>query len=199
MTGIEDIDAVLAANVQSEDATGALAEQYYAEAMESVRDLLDFGLDYGVTTAAYVPSMTPMGSPPIARRESDYYLPTWADLVGVDEPRSWWRRVEQEILYPYRVRFDASPPVINVFELPTGQRLVNVHDRTQCGGEHCVLHNPSTHHMATWPLLWRDDIGVFERICECGVGHPDPDQFEYWHRVGMRWKIQHGCDGCCHV
>ena len=49
------------------------------------------------------------------------------------------------------------------------------HDETQCAGRHCCIHNPSSHHMRGWPMVWRGDKGVMERTCPHGVGHPDPD------------------------
>ena len=33
-------------------------------------------------------------------------------------------------------------------------------------------------------ILWRDDVGKWEWICEHGIGH--------YHYGGV-----HGCDGCC--
>lgn len=68
-------------------------------------------------------------------------------------------------------------------------REFNVHDRDQCCGEFCCIHNPSDHHMRLWPQLWRDDRKMMERACLHGVGHPDPDD-----RSADR---THGCDGCC--
>jgi hypothetical protein len=40
---------------------------------------------------------------------------------------------------------------------------------------------------------WRDDAGKMERICPCGVGHPDPDSM-YVDNYFM-----HGCcpKRCC--
>ena len=38
---------------------------------------------------------------------------------------------------------------------------------------------------------------MFERICEHGIGHPDPDQVSYWQRWGKEALAIHGCDGCC--
>ncbi len=81
--------------------------------------------------------------------------------------------------------------------------LRNVHDWRQCqrgsdeAGRHCVIHYPSKHHMRLWPLIWRDDRGIFERQCPHGVGHPDPDQFPYWNERGLDGESIHGCDGCC--
>lgn len=64
------------------------------------------------------------------------------------------------------------------------------HDKKKCKGENCVVHNPSTHHMRTWPLNYRPQAGITERICKHGIGHPDPDDpnAEAW---------VHGCCGCC--
>jgi hypothetical protein len=44
--------------------------------------------------------------------------------------------------------------------------------------------------MVDWPQRYRDDIGITERICPHGVGHPDPDDIFAQDHV-------HGCDGCC--
>ena len=63
-----------------------------------------------------------------------------------------------------------------------------------CKGEFCVVHNPSDHHMRTWPLNYRLDIGITERICPHGVGHPDPDCSRSGEHGANR---EHGCDGCC--
>ena len=75
--------------------------------------------------------------------------------------------------------------------------LTGVHPRAACAGEPCVVHNPTDHPLRSWPLLWRGDRGIFERVCEHGVGHPDPDQFVYWDRTGQPWQRVHGCCGCC--
>lgn len=61
----------------------------------------------------------------------------------------------------------------------------------------CVIHHRTGHHMMFWPLHWRGDRGIFERICKCGVGHPDPDQGPYWKRSKQDWQFVHGCCGCC--
>lgn len=99
-----------------------------------------------------------------------------------------------------------------------GNLLVNVHPMDNCVGTRCVIHNPSDHHMRTWPLVWRNDRKLFERTCPHGVGHPDPDQFEFWKKAAKEWRPPinadviddlyppsnpyegmgiHGCDGCC--
>lgn len=78
-----------------------------------------------------------------------------------------------------------------------GIRLTNVHSWTKCYPRPCVIHRQTDHHMHGWRLHWRSDRGIFERICEHGVGHPDPDQFEYWDITNQDWQGSHGCDGCC--
>jgi len=50
--------------------------------------------------------------------------------------------------------------------------------------------------MSEWPIIWRDDRATFERICEHGVGHPDPDQFPFWEETNQMYQAVHGCDGC---
>lgn len=66
--------------------------------------------------------------------------------------------------------------------------LLVVHSKEVCDGAPCVIHAPTDHHMRAWPLKWRTDRQIFERICPHGIGHPDPDQ---------RADGTHGCDGCC--
>lgn len=79
---------------------------------------------------------------------------------------------------------------------------VNTHDPARCAGENCVVHNPSDHHMNTWPVNIRLDrrYALAERICPHGVGHPDPDSLAYIEmEVGPSAAVDaiHGCDGCC--
>lgn len=82
----------------------------------------------------------------------------------------------------------------------TGQK-VTVHNKEDCSG-HCAIHNPSDHHMKDWPTNWRQDIGLMERICSCGVGHPDPDDLAYKKKMfgddyeNFAFGV-HGCCGCC--
>lgn len=78
-----------------------------------------------------------------------------------------------------------------------GERLTGVHSPKACAGRECVIHAPTDHHMRAWELNWRDDRGIFERICPHGIGHPDPDQFAYWREKGWKHAGVHGCDGCC--
>ena len=75
--------------------------------------------------------------------------------------------------------------------------FTNTHAMNETCEESCVIHNPSGHHMQWWPLHWRSDRGIFERICKHGVGHPDPDQGPHWAATGQDWQWVHGCCGCC--
>lgn len=78
-------------------------------------------------------------------------------------------------------------------------RLRYVHHEDQCAGRVCIIHRPTDHHMRTWPLLWRDDAELWERIDKFGCGHPDPDQIPYWEETGQLHKTIHGCTGECHA
>ncbi len=74
--------------------------------------------------------------------------------------------------------------------------LTRVHPPELCAGTACWVHSPSVHHMTGWPLHWRADKATAERVCEHGIGHPDPDDAGYHARAGRDVSI-HGCDGCC--
>lgn len=85
-----------------------------------------------------------------------------------------------------------------VFGLQVGPAIIDVHRRGECSGEHCVIHNPSRHHMRDWPLNWRADRRMMERICpDHQVGHPDPDALAHKRRIGDDDAGLHGCCGCC--
>lgn len=90
----------------------------------------------------------------------------------------------------------STDPFWGAITKPGSITLAAVHPGAVCEGRPCVIHSPTDHHMRGWPLLWRDDRGIFERICEHGVGHPDPDQLYYWRETGPAEAV-HGCDGCC--
>lgn len=75
--------------------------------------------------------------------------------------------------------------------------LLRVHTADQCAGRKipCCIHNPSDHHMVTWPQNWRGDRGMMERLCPHGNGHPDPDDLSV---RTTSWARLHGCEcGCC--
>lgn len=78
-----------------------------------------------------------------------------------------------------------------------GFKSFRVHHPSRCEGRYCVIHNPSDHHMRSWPTVYRSDKGTMERNCPHGVGHPDPDDLAYHKSEGRAWAGVHGCDGCC--
>jgi hypothetical protein len=78
-----------------------------------------------------------------------------------------------------------------------GTALMHVHSPLQCEGRPCVIHHPSDHHMRGWPMLWRADLGIMERTCPHGIGHPDPDDLAFHESLGHDWLGVHGCDRCC--
>jgi len=80
------------------------------------------------------------------------------------------------------------------YKLIGSDRVLSVHNKSKCAGEHCCIHNPSDHHMVEWEQHWRDDKGCMERICPHGIGHPDPD--DPYYTMSEHAGI-HGCDGCC--
>lgn len=67
--------------------------------------------------------------------------------------------------------------------------LVNVHDSVVCYGRNCIIHNPLTP-TEYRNLNWRNDRGIFEEICEHGIGHPVIETPAFIDQT-------HGCDGCC--
>jgi hypothetical protein len=76
------------------------------------------------------------------------------------------------------------------FELHKSETVLMIHNKLDCDPNRpCPFHNPTDHHMRDWPMLWRSDRFLLERICPCGVGHPDYDD-------KSENKI-HGCCGCC--
>lgn len=77
------------------------------------------------------------------------------------------------------------------------------HGREHCQGRDphpCPWHKPTRHSMRSFRRLIRfDKYGLVERVCEHGVGHPDPDSVAFI--VSLRPDLAdavstHGCDGC---
>lgn len=92
---------------------------------------------------------------------------------------------------------------IDVAEETAGVQLglvgLRVHNRKYCEGQDCCIHHPSDHHMTQWPLNWRADRKIMERICDHGIGHPDIDDANFRkQRDPQNYDYGvHGCDGCC--
>lgn len=93
-----------------------------------------------------------------------------------------------------------NSPVHTAQESELFSLLTGVHSSDSCVSRPCVIHNPTDHHMRSWTLHWRNDRGIFERLCpKHSCGHPDPDQFDYWAEVDQSWQAVHGCCSCCHI
>ena len=70
--------------------------------------------------------------------------------------------------------------------------LTNVHEADRCQGQWCIIHKPLIP-LENRVLVWRDDRGIFEQVCEHGVGHPVVED-ETWK---PDYELVHGCCGCC--
>ena len=107
---------------------------------------------------------------------------------------------------------------------PQPDVYLKTHAPSVCAGQNCCIHNPSDHPMRNWALVHRTDDSVIvempddwstrtvgartpprlrymvisERVCEHGIGHPDPDSLAwlYTQVPSYPWE-DHPCDGCC--
>ena len=109
----------------------------------------------------------------------------------IDELLNSFFPSEEEEDDEYYVANDFGGSYMSKYTTGTGQDLF-VHGPYKCKGEFCVIHKPSNHHMREWKTHWRDDRGIMERLCEHGIGHPDPDEIN--DPTGI-----HGCDKCCAI
>lgn len=80
--------------------------------------------------------------------------------------------------------------------LAGGEVLVFVHSEDDCKGRRCPIHNLTDHSMRRFPQHLRE-TGLMERVCDHGVGHPDPDSLPFFEERGIKGMDVHGCDGCC--
>lgn len=81
----------------------------------------------------------------------------------------------------------------------TGRKFY-VHKRNAlCDRDGCAIHNPTDHIMVDFKQFMREDKSfLIERICGCGIGHPDPDSARFIaEREGNDSIWIHGCCGCC--
>lgn len=113
----------------------------------------------------------------------------------------WWKlavehsqptEADIRLLAGYNRIYDAAHPDTVAYLEHTDTQVSNTHRPDQCAGQWCTLHNRSNHPMRSFPQNWRADRGLMERVCEHGVGHPDPDELKL---TGP--ELVHGCDGCC--
>lgn len=93
-------------------------------------------------------------------------------------------------------------PVNNTYTDYYDQTFSHVHSSSDCEGRGCLVHHPSNHHLRFMPVKMRIpgpwDIKPLhaERICDHGVGHPDPDDVEFYRQNFVDISV-HGCCGCC--
>lgn len=114
-----------------------------------------------------------------------------------------------------------KPPILvgtrrltpHIYVTGTKQVLTNVHDPSECEGQYCVVHAPSKHPLVNAPTHWRVGLvwdpkleafrggEIMERICPCGIFHPDPDDLAFVvRRFGTERADEltsHDCCGCC--
>lgn len=76
--------------------------------------------------------------------------------------------------------------------LETGQ-VIQTHERGACIGRWCCIHQQMPGPWATWPRNWRDDRGIMERICPCGIGHPVAEMYEWAVAARRGEQLVHGC------
>ena len=95
--------------------------------------------------------------------------------------------MDRKVVKRFKEKF---PPT----RLEGGEVIYGVHSAADCTGRVCCIHNRSDHQMRDFPQHWRGDRQIMERICPCGVGHPDPD--DYSIQTGNDEGV-HGCCGCC--
>jgi hypothetical protein len=160
---------------------------------------LTAGLASAVLVAAWFVSLVSHGWLHVAAAAVE--LPAFAGLVAAAVLGTAENRAYSEQTGPYTGRLEHQllfDDELETSPLADGRVLCH-HPATVCSGEHCVLHNPSDHPMKSWPKVWRGDLGLMERLCSHGVGHPDPDALAHLARVGVGVDQPgvHGCDGCC--
>ena len=86
----------------------------------------------------------------------------------------------------------------DLVELMGGERLYT-HTPNACkDDETCSVHKPSNHCMVEFRQHWRNDRALMERICPCGVGHPDPDDLSFKRKSkGEEFAHYESIHGCC--
>lgn len=103
----------------------------------------------------------------------------WCTVILEQDPTTgYWNKFRHEA-------------IVNMLTLGT-------HLAHECEGRLCDVHNRrGTGPQATWPLNWRDDRGIMEVICPCGIGHPTPAQAEFFDSLyeyeEFEAELVHGC------
>jgi len=78
---------------------------------------------------------------------------------------------------------------VEPFLTGTGQ-AITVHERNASCADGCAIHSPTAHALRDARTHWRSDRGIMERICEHGVGHPDPDGLAFARSAAAREAYQ---------
>jgi len=88
---------------------------------------------------------------------------------------------------------DAAEALRGALALMRPMPMTNVkyHAPERCAGKRCCIHNPSAHQLVHARQQYRLDRNIVERVCQHGVGHPDPDDL----RVAT--GEDSGLHGCC--
>lgn len=80
--------------------------------------------------------------------------------------------------------------------LESGQ-VLQTHERGQCFGQWCAVHQPMPGPWAEWPRQWRQDRSIMERKCPHGVGHPVAEMYDFAVAQGRAYDLVHGCCRDC--
>ncbi len=82
----------------------------------------------------------------------------------------------------------------------SGQIMKNVHALGKdCLTYGCSIHNPTDPNKHL-PTYWRLDRYLMERICPCGIGHPDKDHITFMKRTkGDNRALIDSVHGCCGI
>lgn len=115
------------------------------------------------------------------------------------EPNLFANLVEVAAVIEVVVPMKEPEPDLDMAFSGTGQVML-YHKADLCEGQFCPMHNPSDHHMKTWPMHGRSDLKLplIERICPHDATHPDPDSLAWCLRMSPEFTAHHGaCDGCC--
>lgn len=86
----------------------------------------------------------------------------------------------------------------------TGEPMILKHHSAKACVPPCAFHAPSDHPLKDAPLNWRSGLSPFdgrrllERLCEHGVGHPDPDGLAFANQnLPKGQEPDTGVHGCC--
>lgn len=78
--------------------------------------------------------------------------------------------------------------------LESGQ-VLQTHDRTDCVGRFCAIHQPMPGPWQTWPRYWDEDTVRLVRVCPCSVEHPVAEMYAFAAASGVPYRVHHPCCG----